>query len=64
MSDPVTWSDVRVQRHIVQADRRLAQSPAARYYPAYRPPTLPDGSLDVRAWCADLDAAFNPPEEP
>lgn len=54
----------RIERTRRQVDGRLRLSPASRYTPAYRFPTMADGSLDVRAWCADLDAAFNPPEEP
>lgn len=49
----------RAERAMFQEDQVLRLSPAARYYPVYRPPTLEDGTLDVRAWCRDLDAWFN-----
>lgn len=38
---------------------RIRMSPAGRYYPAYQPPRLDDGTLDVRAYLADLDAHVN-----
>lgn len=39
--------------------RRLRVSPGSRYYPTYVAPVLDDGTIDVRAWCADLDDWFN-----
>lgn len=52
-------AEIRAQRAMVREDGTLRQSPAARYYPTYQPPVLEDGTLDVRAWCRDLDAWFN-----
>lgn len=51
--------EMQAERDAMQADFTRRMSPAARYYPVYRPPLLEDGSLDVRAWCRDLDAWFN-----
>ena len=50
--------DEQADREALLAGRRRV-GPAGRYYPVYVPPVLPDGTLDVAAWCADLDAWFN-----
>jgi hypothetical protein len=47
------------ERELFRESGRARFSPAARYYPTYRPPLLDDGTLDVRAWCADLDTWCN-----
>lgn len=58
---PVT-PEMQAERDINHTNRVRRLSPAARYWPAKAtiyPPTLPDGSLDVRAWLAQLDKACN-----
>lgn len=52
----------RAEREERQHDLRLRMSPSGRYWPAkvaVEAPTLPDGSLDVRAWLRQLDDACN-----